>query len=612
MLKAFIMEDAVAPLIKHFESAKNQALNHNSKMVGQFEEVEKEIREIQDALDRTRMLEDDLIESFGEIERHINNMLDDKDNNLGAELDAVLEKIRKTKDMVKRHEKLSNGSSISGASSITSCSSISTTSAMPGSRSQHKSKFEVGESSKPRGAEIINSRSGSIAMSMIKDMIDTLNVDLRNCLFCLSVFPENSIVKKRLLVYWWIGIGMVPSVGRGNYSGEEIGDMFFNDLVNKGFLVPEARKHNGVVDRCVVQPRIHKQLVSTARRNKFFLGNQVDSLQNCMTRKNSRKVQTLLNVDQKYLKSDVIRDHGTSSVAVMQIGQWQLQPHHIELDKTDFLKDFGSNLTYLSLRGISRISVLPASIGDLVNLIILDLRACHNLEKLPRKIRSLPKLTHLDVSFCYLLDHMPKWVGTLSNLEVLKGFVIASLGGTDQCQLGDLSNLRRLRKLSITVGRKSFIIQEHLSNVNLRNLSSLTITWGLSEERNEMVDTLNVPEVISLTENKFLLEKLEKLDLRCFPESEAPNWLSPGVLKNLKKLYIRGGKLNGMNTHNNPGGRVWKVEILRLRFLKYFKMSWSLMHVLFENLNSVEYVKCDNLTGFPGKNNGLWRSEDEI
>lgn len=598
MLKASIREDAVAPLIKHLESAKKQALDHDSKMNCRFEEVEKEIGEIKDALDRTRMLEDDLMEGFGEIERHINNMLEDKDNNLSAELEAVLEKIRRTKDMVKLHQKLPNGST----SSVTSETSES--------RSRQKSKFEVGESSKTQGAERGNRGYGSSAMSMIEDMINTLNVDLRNCLYCLSVLPENSVVKKRLLVYWWIGVGMVPSVGRGNNTGEEIGDMFFNDLVNKGFLIPESRKHNGVVDRCVVQPQIHKQLVSAARKNKFFLGNQVDSLQNCMTRKNSRKVLTLFNVDQKYLKSDVIRDHGTSSVAVMHIGQWQLQPHHIELDKTDFLKDFGPNLTYLSLRGISRISALPASIGDLVNLIILDLRACHNLEKLPRKIRSLQKLTHLDVSFCYLLDHMPKWVGTLSHLEVLKGFVIGSLGGTDGCQLGDLSNLRRLRKLSITVGRKSFIIQDNLNNLSLSNLRSLTITWGLSEERNEMVGTSNDLDGIPLTENSFLLEKLEKLDLRCFPESEAPNWLTPGVLKNLKKLYIRGGKLNGLNTsHNNPGGQVWKVETLRLRFLKNFMMNWFQMHALFWNLNTVEYVKCDNLTGFPTQYGGLWRRD---
>jgi CHAD domain-containing protein len=50
----------------------------------------------------------------------------------------------------------------------------------------------------------------------------------------------------------------------------------------------------------------------------------------------------------------------------------------------------GQAVTYLSLKGISKIEKLPQSVGKIRDLKILDLKDCHNLQKMPQK--SEPKI----------------------------------------------------------------------------------------------------------------------------------------------------------------------------------------------------------------------------
>ena len=74
-----------------------------------------------------------------------------------------------------------------------------------------------------------------------------------------------------------------------------------------------------------------------------------------------------------------------------------------------------------------------------------------------------------------------------------------------------------------------------------------------------------------------LPKNLEKLDIRCYPEVDVSKLKNCDELTELKKLYIRGGNLRKIPSHNN-----WKVEKLRLRFLKNLvstdweevRMSW--------------------------------------
>ncbi|KAA8520028.1 hypothetical protein F0562_014298 [Nyssa sinensis] len=59
-----------------------------------------------------------------------------------------------------------------------------------------------------------------------------LKTELKLCLLCFSMFPEDVIIKKRLMIYWWIGKGFVSQTPalctdpspRVKKTGEELGN----------------------------------------------------------------------------------------------------------------------------------------------------------------------------------------------------------------------------------------------------------------------------------------------------------------------------------------------------------------------------------------------------
>uniref|UniRef100_K3YM49 Disease resistance R13L4/SHOC-2-like LRR domain-containing protein n=1 Tax=Setaria italica TaxID=4555 RepID=K3YM49_SETIT len=230
-----------------------------------------------------------------------------------------------------------------------------------------------------------------------------------------------------------------------------------------------------------------------------------------------------------------------------------------------------NQLKYLCLRGISRITELPASIGGLSNLRILDLHSCHNLERLTASITSLQMLTHLDVSECYLPEGMPRGVILLTELQVLKGFVIGGSTGNYNCRVTELARLDKLKKLSVYIGSKVIVIEDELIELeNIKGLRVLKITWAVSLSKKERVH--QTYDSTSLLTSLSLPLNLEKLDLRCFPGEKIPDWLSPSKLLRLKRLYFTGGMLNTFGGKKHVRGVEW-IQV-RLKFLNDLSVQW--------------------------------------
>lgn len=488
-------------------------------------------------------------------------------------------------------------------------------------------------------------------------LYESLDLNLRLCLLCFSVFPPNSVMKKKLLTYWWVGEGYIESTAEE--TAEDAADEILRKLLAKGFLQPIYKKRRLVADRFKMHPFVHSVVLRLANRVEFFdrltknelMSEHTKSLKACLVKPdegssqqeivsdrklNQEDIQALFNVSEPYPDLKLEWFSKMKNLTVLQLGRWKSSDkHHIEVLDAEFLKGLKNmrHLRFFSLKGIFLITRLPDSICRLSNLRILDLKACYSLEALPENIGSLKKLTHMDISECYFLDHMPKSMASLSELQVLEGFVIVDSKKTNPCNLDDLAKLEKLRKLSINTGLKDFPTYNHLRAFHkFKALRRLTIAWGgdsgetksRPSEYGGQVKTirtasrgsvkggqtsdvirlrLNIHKLIKLTAT--LPAELNKLDLRSFPQTKAPYWLM-NKLTSLKKLSLIGGKISDLGKISNSRQGDWKVDTLRLKFLSDLEMNWKELQVLFPHLIYLEKVKCPKLTLFPCDVNGVW------
>ncbi|KAL4599532.1 hypothetical protein ACB092_11G133400 [Castanea dentata] len=546
-----------------------EAKTHISKAVEKDEELKmaKELDKISTVSSRVSNWENDF---DGEIDK-INTALKELPNNQG-DVNEREKKINSVLGDIKRLRRRGNSVQFTNVKS-------SSSSQPPQTQDVALSEFQkMSEAWKQLGLEEkIFSKTINVG-NLQSSYHNVENHQIKLCLLSLSIFPVNYPIKKRLLIYWWIGEGFIN--GTGDKAAEEVGEEVFEKLIKQGLITPVVDRHDQwpIVNKCNLHPWIHRMLVSLAKDIELF--EFITKSPNTKVPKHRRlclvsmtqnyssadqypampeNLWTIFNLSEQYLhfKPDWLTK--LKMIEVLQLGRWQDNVlNHIEAINEELLKGLGAqrNLKYLSLRGISRIAELPPSIVNLTSLEILDLKACHNLETLPNDFSLLRKLTHLDVSECYLLERMPKGLDTLNSLQVLKGFLIGG-SKTSPCRLGDLGKLQRLRRLSIYIGSAAEIQGDERDSLEkTSSLRCLTITWALrSSELRDKVEkqSFSFPP------------GLQKLDLRCFPLEAQPKWLTPTKMKSLKKLYIRGGELSKFDFGEQDK---WTVEILRLRYLE--------------------------------------------
>ncbi|KAI7993251.1 Disease resistance RPP13-like protein 4 [Camellia lanceoleosa] len=447
---------------------------------------------------------------------------------------------------------------------------------------------------------------------------------LQYCLHFLRIFPEMATIKKRFMIYLWIGEGLLPPMKSMDQNTEEeivlgkTAEDFVNEILDeltaKGFIEPIYKNCGLAVDSYRMHPAIRCVLTTERKLDQFGY-----SPHRCLTFWN----RSIVNVDAAIIDEFFFR-RGTN-LKVVYLGRWHNSvTHHIEISDIKILDGLKNmkQLRFLSLRGISLITELPQFISQLTDLKILDLKACHNLEVVPDWIGLLEKLTHLDISECYLLDHMPKGLGALSNLKVLKGFIIGDSKDKNSCTINDLTKLSWLQKLSISTSMKEFPTDRQLHHLQrLKYLQKLKISWSrcilrgktdnspkkaqLFSEQTTLTRSLIEQDDPKLPLSLELPSSLQKLELECFPEIDTPGWLWSGNLKNLKKLYIRGGLLCNLDKIVAT-----TVEMLRLKYLSNLEMPWKDIMMLFPNLIYLEKVECPGLNSFPCDQNGVWMKKD--
>ncbi|KAF7081522.1 hypothetical protein CFC21_085455 [Triticum aestivum] len=318
-----------------------------------------------------------------------------------------------------------------------------------------------------------------------------LPAHLKSCLLCLSVFPEDSIIKKNIVIRRWIGERLIHTEA-GYSTTYEFGERCFNELINRSLIQPGKTDIFDRVNSCRLHDTILDFIISKSIEENFVTLVGVPSL-TVGTQSKVRRISLQAGKQQELIvPRGLVLSHVRSldvfgtSVKIPSMDKFmhlrfldfggckQLENHHIENIGRLFL------LRYLSLQGAKKVNKLPKQIGHLWCLEVLDLRDTF-VSELPASIANLKRLVYLFIKNNVTL---PCGISKLQALEKLKYVGVCRQSSTFLQELVQLQNLKVLQldfrepvsTDQLNAENKKAIIPASLKN--LGNLLSLTVCYG--------------------------------------------------------------------------------------------------------------------------------------
>ena len=275
---------------------------------------------------------------------------------------------------------------------------------------------------------------------------------LRTCLLYLSVFPEDFEIEKQPLIHRWIAEGFIQE--EGERTKYEIGEGYFNDLINRSMIQPVGVKY-GQAKACRVHDIILDYIKCKAAEENFVtLSNGAEHIYTssdykvrrlCVSNHTAGENVTiwedpmLSHVRSVTIFGQPVKTSLLPSTALRVLdlgGCWGIQDHHLASIDTLF------HLKYLRLSSDS-ITKLPEKIGELQYLQTLDVRGT-SIEELPSTITKLQRLAHLYVDY---YNSFPDGViGQMHSLEEIRKYRVKSYEqGKSLQEFNKLTKLRILR-----------------------------------------------------------------------------------------------------------------------------------------------------------------------
>ncbi|KAF7099381.1 hypothetical protein CFC21_101016 [Triticum aestivum] len=429
---------------------------------------------------------------------------------------------------------------------------------------------------------------------IVKDMKRILSLSyydlpshLKPCLLYLSIFPEDSEIKRDWLIWRWLAEGFILGDTEETRLFE-IGESYFNELMNRSLIQPAEINEEGTIVSCRIHDMVLDLICSLSNEENFMsiLDNAEWHAPN-LQRKFRRL--SLHNIKAK------CRNHQFDSTSLSKVRTFAVfSPVTCDwlpsLSSFQFLRvlDLGNcgsrksssgislkyvgNLIHLRYLGLKNADVceLPMDIGKLQLLQTLDIRHS-SIKELPSSVVQLRNLICLCVNFTVRL---PKGMGSLMSLEVLERVGLSSSPHI----VKELRHLTEVRTLEIDCANMG----EDLIDVLIKSLGNLHKLQNVCiDGRGRFKDRMGESWV-------------PPTNLRSFDSpswfSRLPKWVNSMALPLLSTLEIDVIELQGDGIQII--GMLPALRFLRLR-------AHRVMGTLAVTVDAFPSARCCKFSGFP-------------
>ncbi|CAL4987997.1 unnamed protein product [Urochloa decumbens] len=331
---------------------------------------------------------------------------------------------------------------------------------------------------------------------------------LKTCLLYLSVFPEDYDILRDQLIRRWISEGFIP--GEDSVTLYQLGETYFNELINRSMIQPEYIDTNGKVLTCRVHDMVLDLITSLSYEENFCIA--LPSKRSTKLPEKMRRLSFQSSPEGHAIRQKTILSHVRSLIVFS--GAASLLPplfrfhllrvldfegcHDLENYHIDGLPNL-FHLRCLVLKD-TNITKLPKKIGKLGCLQILDLRKTRIFE-LPSTVLQLRQLVQLHIDKTVMLPpgfgamkclQVLSYVGVSKSLNIIPelGYLTElrilhiSLSGTRQMNyenslIDSLCNLKKLHKLCIfgaVLSRMSMCFSSTFSRLNTLDMKVKRLT----------------------------------------------------------------------------------------------------------------------------------------
>ncbi|XP_059655994.1 disease resistance protein RGA2-like [Cornus florida] len=413
-----------------------------------------------------------------------------------------------------------------------------------------------------------------VIFPILKLSYDYLPSHLKRCFAFCSLYLKDQIIDKQELIQLWISEGFIQGPVYENQQLEDVGDLYFMDLLRRSLFQDVQRDEWGDVISCKMHDLVH-DLAQLVAKAKFFMVNlDVENVVNLNVENVDARIRHMSlysDVNSTHLdRANKLRTFFSNAKYVQMLGKLTferflssfkrlrvLDLHSVEvgMGKMPYIGKL-KHLRYLDLSENWGIETLPSSITTLQNLLTLKLNGCGSLKELPSDFKKLVSLRHLELDKCDALSCMPNGLGELTSLLKLTLFVAESNSRLNELQ--SLNNL--LGKLEV-VGRGDC----SSGRICLKTTSTNGLSWTLEFPSWRREGDL---------EQGLLLEglrphlNLKKLKLFNYLGVSFPSWMMVDEiglsLPNLIRIDIQG--CNGWK-HLPPFEQLPSLQFLRVEYL---------------------------------------------